>query len=307
MEKRKVPMLAFCMTVLVLSLNSMSALGVDNASDKMNLPSLVLTIGLIPSDDMQAMLKAFEPTQKYLETTLNMKVQTFLATNYTSVIDAMHSKKVDVAYFGPLSYVLAAKQANAEAIVAGGAPDGKIHSYYSYIVANNNSGLKSVDSLKKNASKTSFAWVDVDSTSGYLVPRGYLISIGINPEQDFKTFTFEGGSDAVGLAVESGKVDAGAMSDVSYNRMIDNSTIKADEVVVLWKSDPIPSSPIAVRGDLDPALKTKIQQAFMDLPKKDSGAFKVFEAMWENNTNYIPINDSAYENIREMAKAQGYL
>ncbi len=300
-------MLAVGMIIIVLSLNSTSALGDNGASDKMNSLSQVLTIGLIPSDDLQAMLKAFEPTQKYLETTLNMKVQTFSATNYTSVIDAMHSEKVDVAYFGPLSYVLAAERANAEAIVAGGAPDGKIHSYYSYIVANKNSGLKSIDDLKKNASKTSFAWVDVDSTSGYLVPMGYIMSIGIDPEHDFKTFTFEGGSDAVGLAVKSEKVNAGAMSDVSYNRMIDNGTIKADEIVVLWKSDPIPSSPIAVRGDLDPALKMKIQQAFIDISKKDPGALKAVEVMWENNNNYIPINDSAYEHIREIAKAQGYL
>lgn len=174
-------------------------------------------------------------------------------------------------------------------------------------VTSKNSGLKSIDDLKKNASKISFAWVDVASTSGYLVPRGYLMYIGINPDQDFKVSTFAGGSEAVGLAVKSGEVDAGAMLDVAYDRMIERGAIKADEIVVLWKSDPTPKSPIAVRGDLDPELKKKIQQAFVDLPEKDPEAFKVFEAMWENNTIYIPTNDSAYEEIREMGKAQGYI
>jgi phosphonate transport system substrate-binding protein len=307
MGKRKVSMPALSMLILVLSLSFMSSLGADNDADQTNASGQTLRIGLIPADDMQALLRAFDPVQKYLETTLSMKIQAFTATDYTSVVEAMRSRKIDVAYFGPFSYILAAKRANAEAIVTGGTPEGKVDSYYSYIVTGKKSGLKSIDDLKKNTSKISFAWVDVASTSGNLVPRGYLMSIGINPDKDFKASTFAGGHDAVGLAVKSGRVAAGAMNDVTYNRMIESGALKADEIVVLWKSDPIPKSPIAVRGDMDPALKMKIQQAFVDMPKKDPEAFKVFEAMWEKNTVYIPINDSTYEYIREMGKAQGYI
>jgi phosphonate transport system substrate-binding protein len=43
-----------------------------------------------------------------------MKVELFVASDYSGAIEAMRAGKLDIALFGPFSYVLAAEKANAE-------------------------------------------------------------------------------------------------------------------------------------------------------------------------------------------------
>jgi phosphonate transport system substrate-binding protein len=267
----------------------------------------ILRIGLIPAEDQLDMLKKFDPVSKYLETELGMEVETFTATDYSSVIEAMRSDKIDVAFFGPFSYVLASERAGAEAIVTGGTKTGEVATYQSCIITHPDSGINSIEDLKNNASEITFSFVDPASTSGNLIPRGYLLSIGIDPDKDFKACMFAGGHDASGLAVKSRNVDAGAMYDIGYNRLIESGAITSDEVIVIWKSDPIPKSPVAVRNDLDPELKKKIQQAFVDMPVKDPEAMKTFESKWEKNELYVAIDDSTYEYIRGIGRSLGYI
>lgn len=266
-----------------------------------------LKIGLIPTEDQIEMLKKFGPVQEYLETELGMNIETFTATDYTSVIEAMRADKIDVAFFGPFSYVLAAKQAEAEAIVTGGTETGDVATYHSCIVTHPDSGITCIDDLLANASEITFSFVDPASTSGNLIPRGYLLSMGVDPDTDFKTCMFAGGHDASGLAVKSGNVDAGAMYDIGYKRLIESGAATPDDLIVIWTSDPIPKSPIAVRGDLDPALKKRIQQAFVDMPEKDPEAMKAFESKWEKNKLYVAIDDSTYEYVRGIGKSLGYI
>ncbi|MGP8321561.1 MAG: phosphonate ABC transporter substrate-binding protein [Methanosarcinaceae archaeon] len=267
----------------------------------------ILRIGLIPAEDQIDMLKKFDPVNKYLETELGMEIETFTATDYSSVIEAMRSDKIDVAFFGPFSYVLAVEQAGAEAIVTGGTKTGEVATYKSCIITHPDSGINSIDDLKNNASEITFSFVDPASTSGNLIPRGYLLSIGIDPDTDFKTCMFAGGHAASGLAVKSKNVDAGAMYDIGYSRLIDSGAITPEEVIIIWKSDPIPKSPVAVRNDLDPELKKKIQQAFVDMPQKDPEAMKTFESKWEKNELYVAIDDSTYEYVRGIGRSLGYI
>jgi len=266
-----------------------------------------LKIGLIPTEDQIEILKKFGPVQEYLETELGMKIETFTATDYTSVIEAMRADKIDVAFFGPFSYVLAAEQAEAEAIITGGTETGDVATYQSCIVTHPDSGITCIEDLLNNASETTFSFVDPASTSGNLIPRGYLLSMGVDPNTDFKTCMFAGGHDASGLAVKSGNVDAGAMYDIGYNRLIESGAATPDDLIIIWTSDPIPKSPIAVRGDLDPALKKRIQQAFVDMPDKDPEAMKAFESKWEKNERYVAIDDSTYEYVRGIGKSLGYI
>ena len=267
----------------------------------------ILRIGLIPAEDQLDMLKKFDPVSKYLETELGMEIETFTATDYSSVIEAMRSDKIDVAFFGPFSYVLASERAGAEAIVTGGTKTGEVATYQSCIITHPDSGINNIEDLKNNASDITFSFVDPASTSGNLIPRGYLLSVGIDPDKDFKACMFAGGHDASGLAVKSRNVDAGAMYDIGYNRLIESGAITPDEVIVIWKSDPIPKSPVAVRNDLDPELKKRIQQAFVDMPQKDPEAMKTFESKWEKNEMYVAIDDSTYEYVRGIGKSLGYI
>ncbi len=267
----------------------------------------VLRLALIPAEDIVEMMNLFEPARQYLENELGVKIEMFKALDYTAVIEAMRAEKIEIAFFGPFSYVLAAERANARAIVAGGDENNKLAVYHSILIAHRDSGLQSIDDIKARPKQLTLAFVDPASTSGHLIPRGHMESVGIKVDEHFKEIVFAGGHDATVLAVGARKVDFGATWEGPFNRAVGQGLINPQEVKVIWKSDGIPRSPVAVRGDLDEKLIQRIQQAFLDMPQKAPAAFAQFEGRWERNKSYVAVTGAEYEFIRQVAKGLGKL
>ena len=108
----------------------------------------VLRMGLIPADDAEQMLRDYEPIRLYLEEKLGIPVEITVTSDYTAAIEAMRSKHIEMAWFGPFSYILAADVAGGEAIVNGvRRSDGK-SDYHSIIVTRVDSGIKTWADLK---------------------------------------------------------------------------------------------------------------------------------------------------------------
>lgn len=260
----------------------------------------VLRMGLIPAEDQAEMLRKFEPTVKYLEESTGMKVEPFVATDYTGIVEAMKNDKLDVALLGPFSYVIAASQDDSIVPFAVGerADTGKT-TYQSIIVAHKDSGVRSIEDLKNKKSEVTFAFVDPASTSGHLIPKGYLLSQGIDPEKDFKSVTFAGGHDTVELAIKSGTVKLGADADVTYDALVSKGTIDPDTNMVIWKSDPIPGSPLVIRNDLPEDTKEKIISAFLNMHKAKN-ANEVLGG-YGSISQYVPASEKDYKPVFDAA------
>jgi len=254
----------------------------------------VLRMGLIPADDAEEMLRSYEPVKKYLSEELGIPVEIYATSDYTAAIEAMRSKHIDMAWFGPFSYIIAANVADAEAIVNGVKEETGSASYKSIIITNVNSGIKSLEDLNGK----SFAFVDPASTSGNLIPRKMLIENRIDPDNDFSTTFFAGTHNAVEYAVANGKVDAGADSDNSYNRMVKAGEIDPEVNIIIYESEPIPGSPIVVRGDLPEDFKTAIQEALVSM---DQQAIHEVNG-WGGIASYQTVSDSDYDVIRKIAE-----
>lgn len=257
----------------------------------------ILRIGLIPADDAQEMLREYEPVANYLSEMLDVEVELTVTNDYTAAIEAMRSKHIDMAWFGPLSYVLANDIANAEAIVVGLRSDTGKSTYKTIIVTRVDSGIKTLEDLKGRT----FAFVDPASTSGNLMPRKIFANHDINPDKDFSLTYYAGTHNAVQLAVANGKVDAGADSDNSYYRMINEGQIDPEVNVIIYESEPIPGSPITVRGDLPEDLKSKIQDALVNMDEQTMHKI----GGWGKIAKYIPVEDNHYNIIRDMVTILG--
>lgn len=251
----------------------------------------VLTVGLIPSEDSRAMIANSQKMMDMLSSALGMSVKPFVAADYNGAIEALRSKRLDVAYLGPFSYVLGASIADIEAFAVAETKKAGRSFYYSQIMAHKDSGIKTVADLK---GKT-FAFVDPTSTSGHLFPKAGLIKAGFNPDKDFGRVIFSGSHDSSAIAVQNKKVDAAAIADRILDAAIAKGLAKREDLVQVWRSDPIPESPTVWRRDLPADLKTRIQAAFLqvkDIPWSDQGLLNGFH----------PTNDAAYNIIRETAK-----
>ncbi|MYZ41809.1 phosphonate ABC transporter substrate-binding protein [Schauerella aestuarii] len=250
-----------------------------------------LTIGLIPAEDSQAMIEASKQVIEQLQQQTGMKVKPFVATDYNGIIEALRAKKLDVAYLGPFSYVLAASVANVEAFSVAVTKKTGQSAYRSLIVVRADSGLNTVDDLKSRT----FAFVDPSSASGHLFPKAGLEQAGYNPDKLFSRVVFSGSHDASLLAVANKKVDAAAVADRIYASAIAKGQLRQDDLRVVWTSKDIPESPMVWRKDLDPAVKAKVAKALAnikDVPWGDQGMLNGFQ----------PTTDAAYDVVRDTAK-----
>jgi len=279
------------MNTLPLLRRSLLAFALCTAAAIPALAAQPLTIGLIPAEDSQAMIESSRQVLDSLQQQLGMQVKPFVATDYNGVIEALRSKKLDVAYLGPFSYVLASQVADVEAFAVAVTKKTGQSSYKSVIIARKDSGLARTADLKGR----NFAFVDPTSASGHLFPKAGLLQAGQDPDTFFGRVIFSGSHDASILAVANKKVDAAAVADRILASAIAKGHVKQDELEIVWSSSPIPESPMVWRKDLDPALKEKIARALAnvkDLPWGDQGVLNGFQ----------PTSDAAYNVVRDTAK-----
>ena len=250
----------------------------------------VLNMGLVPSEDPRVVMNDNQLLLDKLQESLQMKIKPFVATDYNGVIEALRSKKLDIALLGPFSYALATTVADVEAFALletqrQGA------TYRSVIIARKDHGIHGLRDL----SGKTFAFVDPGSTSGFLFPKAGLIKAGYDPDTYFSRVIFSGGHDASAIAVQNGKVDAAAVADALLETAYSRGMLKQDEVAVIWTSEAIPGAPIVYRRDLPEDLKAKIRLAFgqiRDVPWGPKSTIK----------RWVPVNDSDYDVIRETAR-----
>lgn len=161
-----------------------------------------LKVALLPDENASELIKRNQPLKDYLEKELGKKVDLVVTTDYSSMIEAMRFGRIDIAYFGPLSYVLAKGKADIEpfaAMVSDGKP-----TYRSVVIANANANVNSLSDIK--GKKVAFG--DRASTSSHLIPKTLMAEAGVVNDRDYQQH-FVGSHDAVAVNVANGNAEVG--------------------------------------------------------------------------------------------------
>jgi len=253
--------------------------------------------GVEPYDTTARLVPIYEKIGKLISDKVGCKVEVFVATGYNAEIEAMRNGKLELAEFGPLGYVLAHQVAKAEALAAFGAADGKPVTYWASVITYPSSGIKTVADIRGH----SFAFSDAASTSGHLFPAYGLRKAGLDPDQDVKAI-YAGSHTASFEAIYNHKVDAGELNSEQLESATQRGHYKDGDMIFLWKSDPIPTDPFAVRGDLPDALKKKLTDAVrhLDLMSLDPADRKIL--VGAGITQIVPQTDQSYDLIRDLVK-----
>jgi phosphonate transport system substrate-binding protein len=266
------------------------------AADNTDKPFLV---GVIPSQNKGNMEAAMEKLAVKLEEGLGRPVDLEIFSDYNGVVEAMKYDKIDMAYYGPLTYVIVNHEAGAQAVVTQ-LIDGEPF-YYSYIIVPADSPLNSFEDLVENSSTTKFAFGDINSTSGSLVPSLALKEQGVFTDQNnhkFAEVTFTGSHDITALSIENKKSDAGAIDSAIYDQLVADGKIDGSKIKVIWKSEELFQYPWAVTKNTDAETIQKLQDTFLAID--DPEILSVFGA-----DGFIKASDSDYESVRKAAKEAG--
>jgi phosphonate transport system substrate-binding protein len=292
--------------VIIASLFVLAACGggneqVENTEEKTGTETAELeqlVVGVIPSLNQGNMQAAMDKLAKHFEAELEMPVEITVYPDYQAVVQAMNYDEVNMAFFGPATYIDANEQSGARAIMTQlieGEPF-----YYSYIITHKDSPLTSIDDLVNQSNELTFAFGDPSSTSGSLIPSIELKKQGVftnQNEHEFKNILYTGGHDATAIAIENQQVDAGAIDSAIFNTLKANGKI-GDNFKVIWESDKLFQYPWAVSKAVTDELATKIQAAFLSVEDKE--ILDAFAA-----TGFIEATDADYEAIREAKKESG--
>jgi phosphonate transport system substrate-binding protein len=265
-----------------------------------------LVFAAVPSEQTTTLQQNYQPVLDMLTKVTGKKVEFRQATNYAAVIEAQLSGQVQIAAYGPLSYVIAkSKDASITAVGAQITAKGAEPGYKSYAITKAGSPIKS---LKDFAGKN-ICFVDPDSTSGYLYPSAELLENGIDPATGVHPI-FAGGHDASVLEVASGRCDAGFAEDSMVDTtLIQSGQLKPGQITTLLKSEEIPGSPVAISTTLSPELQKTLTDAFQTKANVDylqangfcppgaKGACTIGDG---GGWGFAPVDDSFYNTIRQV-------
>jgi len=222
-----------------------------------------LNFGIISTESSQSLKKIWLPFLEDMEKKAGMDVKPFFAPDYAGVIEAMRYDKVDVAWFGNKSAMIAVDRSGgeifAQTVDVTGNPG-----YWSLLVAHKDSPLNSVEDIIANAKDLSFGNGDPNSTSGFLVPSYYVwTKNNVDPNRIFKR-VLNANHQTNLLAVANKQVDFATNNTENWARLEKTHPEKVKNVKVIWKSPLIPSDPIVWRVKLDDETKSKVKTFIMD-------------------------------------------
>ncbi len=258
----------------------------------------VFTFGIIPAEtDISD--ETLQKLEDYLREKLGRAVEAATYPNYNGVVEALNYGRLDMAYLGPLTYVLAHDASGAQAILAK-TYEGKPY-YHSLLIVPADSPYNSIEDVVANAEKITLAFGDPNSTSGSLIPSMKLKELGVynSPdEHQFKSVIFTGAHNVTALSVASKQVDVGAIDSAYFNQMIKDGKVKESDYKVIWESEKLFQYPFVVKKGMDQETIAKLQDAFTTL--EDEEILNAFAA-----DGFVAASDDDYEAIRKAAIEAG--
>ncbi|NOY70922.1 MAG: phosphate/phosphite/phosphonate ABC transporter substrate-binding protein [Gammaproteobacteria bacterium] len=248
-----------------------------------------IKIALLPDEDAATLIKKHQRFKAYLTEHLGREIELLVTTDYSSMIEAMRHARIDLGYFGPLSYVIARSRSNIEAFAA--KTNHGSSTYQAVVVGSVRRGVMSLDEIKGG----DMAYGDLASTSSHLIPKKMLLDAKLQAGKDYQAH-FLGAHDAVAMAVQRGHASAGGLSKPIFEMLLERGVIDVNKVRVLAVSTPFPQYPWAMRSDLNPVLKARIKRAFYQL--QDKNILKTMKA-----EGLVPVSDIDYDIVRELKSA----
>jgi phosphonate transport system substrate-binding protein len=220
--------------------------------------SQVLQVILIPADGgtEDGTRADFQPLFDAISKNSSIKFNIRVAQSYNAVVEALCSGSADIAFVGPAIYLQASRRGCAD-LLAVGVENGRSE-YFAGIFARTNGGPQALSDLKGK----SIAFGDVNSASSFIVPVAMLLNAKLDPLKDVGRVRIVGSHANAISALTHGQVDAAALSLVSFDKAINQGSVKASDIGLIATSIALPNPPIVMRSTLSQETKIELKSAF---------------------------------------------
>ncbi len=272
-------MTALTRTIAVLLITlvaGVSAFGANNS----------ITVALTP-DGLSPEQRV--PLQHYLTQYMGRDVKLVTLNSYATTLDSLSSGSVDFACLGAVTYVRGRARLGLIPLVQRESDQ----QFHSLIIANTSKSIYSLSDLRGKQ----FAYGDINSTSGHVIPYLEMKHAGLNPDTDLES-RYSGEHSATVKLVEMGIVDAGAVDETVFNAMIKDGRADRNRLRVIYTSKPFVDYVYVARKGMSDAEKDKFAAALLALKEgKNDDILKLLRA-----SKFVKANDGEYVAIREAAQ-----
>jgi phosphonate transport system substrate-binding protein len=291
MLKKRLTLLAVLFVIVAMAL---SACGPGKLGTEKN----PIVWAFVPSGEMERVSAGAQSVADLLYEQTGLVIDTFVATEYAGVIEAMCSDppKANMASLATFAYLLASARGCAEAeLVAvryGSA------TYNGQIFVRADSGITDISQLKGKV------WCRNDelSTSGWIIPSIELKAAGVDPETDLEIIDTGAHENNV-IGVYRGDCDAGA-SYVDARSVVEEQFPDVMDVVkVIFVTTDIPNDGVQYNPDVPREIRDKINDGLLALLETDEGKEALNTAyQWQGLEKH---DDSFYDGFRSLLDAAG--
>jgi phosphate/phosphite/phosphonate ABC transporter binding protein len=251
----------------------------------------VVRCGIVPYENPAELFRKFSSLISYLSEKTDRKFELRVANDFETAVKEINEGITQLCFMTTGTYIEASKSKIVEPL-AKVQRKGKPY-YHASIITKQSSSINSIEDLKGS----SFAFVDVHSTSGHLIPRGMLIEGGVGLE-DLSFYDFLGHHDSVVRAVLKGEFDAGGVIDAIAEKYMDQG------LKIIKNSQDIPGFNFCA-GSMEEDQKAAIKIALLELNEENPDTSSVLARIDKYFTGLSEVKDTDYDAIRTLMSKLG--
>jgi phosphonate transport system substrate-binding protein len=297
-----------------------------------------IRIGTVDVDAVKQIIK-FQPTADYIAAKLSNNQTThyngkvIITPTINDMINLLKEQKIDLYFESPFTIALVDKESGAVPFLLRWKEG--VAQYHSIFIVKKNSPINTINDF---VGKT-IAFEAPESTSGYLLPKAYLVQKGFSlsgeATESYLTQGRAGGVLSGGSNITNSSIDESIGNSNSNNNTIRYVFAREDQNIPLWivegKADigvisnvdieqetyesvksqlkivdrtiDVPRHVVSHRSELDPVLVEKIKHMLVYMDKDQEG-IKILKN-FEETTKYEEIKnrDETFKVINDMLKA----
>jgi len=234
-----------------------------------------------------------QPIADWISEITGKEVEFFQATDYTAVVQGLAADQIDIAQISAFTYYQS-QNAGADIVPIGAqiTQEGAEPGYFS--VAVKNPAATDVTSLEDFADQP-VCFVNPTSTSGFAVPMGGLLEVGVTVSDDNRFFGEEHDLNAKKVA-EGTDCQVGFAQDIDADPLIESGEL--EEVTRVQ----VPAAPIVMQAALPQDVQDQLVEALADSTQSDltDAGVELNEFLTDGWFGFGAVDDAYYDLIRTL-------
>jgi phosphonate transport system substrate-binding protein len=251
----------------------------------------LIRVGMIPGSGATTGSADDQKTlQSYLSDSLGVPVKLVVPKDYNATVEGLGNGSFDFAILGAVGYVKAHEKFGIVPLVQRDV-DKEFHAVF---ITQSSSSINSLGDLKGKR----FAFGDIVSTSGHVMPYRSMVEAGIDPGKDLQWSRFTGSHAATVQAVAAGVADAGSVDESVFKSLVADGKVDGSKLRVFFTTPPFVDYVWAARKEVDDAMQKKFAEAFLHLsPGRDDKVLSILRGK-----RFAAVTDAEYRPVRDYVK-----